>query len=61
MIHSEKENVKPASNEDNLSVKNTSIQVFSQGPKGGRRILIQRYIYSEEGGGVGENVPLENL
>ena len=40
-------------------------QAFSQDPKRGRPILIQRYIYSKGGGGGGggvrENVPLEKL
>jgi hypothetical protein len=37
-------------------------QAFSQGPKRGRPILVQRYIYSKgRGGGGRKNVPLENL
>ena len=38
-----------------------SRQAFSQDPKRGRPILVQRYIYSKGGGGARENVPLENL
>jgi hypothetical protein len=37
---------------------------FSQGPKRGRPILVQRHIYSKEGGeggGQEKKVPLENL
>ena len=35
---------------------------FSQGPKRGRPILVQQYMYSKGGGGgVRENIPLENL
>jgi hypothetical protein len=38
------------------------MQAFSQGPKRGHPILVQWYIYIKEGGGgVRENVPLENL
>jgi hypothetical protein len=39
----------------------TDYQAFSQGPKRGRPILVQRYIYSKGGGGGRENVPLKNL
>ena len=40
------------------------MQAFSQGPKRGRPILVQRYIYSKKGGGGGGGSgkrSLENL
>ena len=41
------------------------MQTFSQGPKRGRPILVQRYIYSKKGGGGGvggsRKRSLENL